>query len=137
MKNLPPVRDFVIPENELQEGFVRSSGPGGQNVNKTSTQVQLRWNIAASAAFSDQEKALIMEAVGKDEILIREQSQRSQPQNRVQARERLYDIIHQALMPQAERVPTKPTRSSKKRRLEEKIRHAKIKAQRRPPRERY
>src|SRR5512135_1852674 len=77
----------TVPDNELDISFVRSSGPGGQNVNKTSTKAQLRWNVGRSGAFTDEQKAAIREAAGNrltadDEILISAEAERSQPQNR-------------------------------------------------------
>src|SRR3989338_6623941 len=92
-KEDPPVAERrgddppAVPAGELQIDFVRSSGPGGQNVNKTSTKAQLRWKVGASSAFSEEEKMKIREYAGKrlnndDEIVVAADTERSQLQNR-------------------------------------------------------
>lgn len=114
-----------VPESEIQIDFARSGGPGGQNVNKTETKAQLRWNIEASHAFSDSQKARLKKALEKrltktGEIVLSSESERSQNQNRDAVIERLQSIVQSALTPKKKRIPTKPTRSAKERRLKEK-----------------
>lgn len=118
---------YLIPEKEISESFSRSSGKGGQNVNKVSTKVELRWNVDASAAFSEQDKEKIKKALANrvnknGDLIITAEEERSQIQNRQRAMEKLNKLVEEALKPEKERIPTKPTRSSKERRLEEKRR---------------
>jgi len=112
-------------ENELVIDFVRSSGKGGQNVNKLSTKAKLRWNVDSSKIFSLEEKELIKtflkNRLTKDgDIILESQEERSQSKNKERAIERLKKLIEDALTPEKERVPTKPTKGSKLRRLESK-----------------
>lgn len=112
-------------EDELVFKFARSSGPGGQNVNKLNTKVELRWELAASKYFSEAEKAKLRRRLNsyitKSGILVlQEQSTRSQLKNKEQAIQKLYKLINGALREQKKRVPTKPTRSSVQKRLENK-----------------
>ena len=121
-----------IPESALVFVASRSSGPGGQNVNKVNTKIELRFNIIESVVFSDEEKALLIEKLGKKlnrhgELIIRSQSQRSQSGNRNRAVEKLLMILAEALTEDPERIKTSPTRQSVTRRLDEKRRHAGIK----------
>ncbi|MCL5795855.1 MAG: aminoacyl-tRNA hydrolase [Patescibacteria group bacterium] len=114
--------DFLIPEDEYVISFASSSGPGGQNVNRRATKAVLSWNLADSH-FSDEEKAMIANKLGnritKEGILvITEQSARSQSQNKAKVIEKLNDIVATALYVQEVRIPTKPSKSSKERRLE-------------------
>ncbi len=125
----------LIPEDELEINFVRSSGKGGQNVNKLSTKAQLRWNIDKSLAFSDEEKEKIKFSLAnrinkEGELLLESQEERSQLQNKQRVVERLNNLIKTALAPQQERIATKPTYGSKERRLEEKKMQGKKKKER-------
>ena len=127
-----------IPEHELQIDFVRSSGPGGQKVNKTSSKAQLRWNVGASASFSEEQKARIREAAGNrlnadDEIVLSADTERSQLQNRADVVARLERLVAHALTPKKERKETKVPRSQKRKRLEGKRRDAEKKRMRKPP----
>ena len=129
------VQKFIIPENEIAEQFSRSGGSGGQNVNKLSTKAEVRWNVDSSAAFSDEEKEKIKQVlenrINKEgELIITSQEERSQLQNRGRAIERLNNLVSDALIPEKERVATKPTRSSKERRLEAKKRQGEKKKSR-------
>lgn len=127
-----------IPESEIAVEFARSSGPGGQNVNKRDTKAVARWQVGASAAFSDEEKARIRAAAAnrlnaEDELVVSAEDERSQQRNRETAVARLRDIVRRALVPMKPRRPTKPTRASKERRLEAKKREGRKKAERRAP----
>ncbi len=114
-----------IPTSELHLDFARSSGPGGQNVNKVSSKAQVRWNVGASAAFTDEQKALIRVFAGKllnkeDEIVLAAESERSQPRNREEAIRRLNALVARALAPRKKRTPTKVSRAQKRKRVEQK-----------------
>jgi ribosome-associated protein len=123
---------IVIDERELDEQFVRASGPGGQNVNKVSSAVQLRFNAAASAALTHAVRERLLKLAGSrattaGEIVIVAQRFRTQAQNRSDARARLAALILKAWLPPKLRRPTKPTAGSKRRRLESKQKLAQIK----------
>jgi ribosome-associated protein len=111
-----------IPEPEICIDFVRASGPGGQNVNKTSTKAQLKWFPASSSAFSEIEKNLIIDRLRRyltldGAIALSASSERSQLQNRQAVIDRLERLVTNALLPRKKRVPTRPTKASKERRL--------------------
>ena len=123
------------PESEISVSFSRASGPGGQNVNKLATKAEACWNIDNSQAFTDEEKEKIKQVlknrINKEgELIVVSQEERSQFQNRQKAIGHLNELVLWALTPQQERIPTKPTRASKERRLEEKRRQKQIKASR-------
>ncbi|MDD5251335.1 MAG: alternative ribosome rescue aminoacyl-tRNA hydrolase ArfB [Patescibacteria group bacterium] len=127
-----------IPAHELHLDFVRSSGPGGQKVNKTSSKVQLRWRVGESGVFAEEQKALIRKAAGHrlnadDEIIIVADAERSQYQNRDEAVRRLQDLVARALTPKKTRRPTKISRAQKQKRLDDKRRQSEQKKLRRPP----
>lgn len=121
-----------LDESELQESFIRASGPGGQHVNKTESAVQLRFDVAASPNIPDDVKARLARLAGSrmtlDGVLILVgDTYRSQLRNREDVRERLIDLIRDAAVPPTPRRPTKPTLGSKKRRLEAKGQRSAIK----------
>lgn len=129
-------RSIAIDESEIEESFIRASGPGGQHVNKTSSAVQLRFNVRASHTLPDDVALRLMQLAGHrltldGVIVITAQEHRSQLRNREEALARLIDLIREATVRQKVRRPTKPTRGSKERRLESKTRRAAIKAGRR------
>jgi ribosome-associated protein len=125
-----------IGESELEESFVRSSGPGGQNVNKLSTAVQLRFDVRGSPSLPNDVAVRLMRLAGKrltkDGVLvIIAQSHRTQERNRADAQERLVALIQQAAVKPVPRRATKPPRASKQKRLEGKKRRSVIKSHRR------
>jgi ribosome-associated protein len=119
---------LVIPANELVEQFSRSSGPGGQSVNTADSRVELRFDVSASVAFSDSQRSRALERLGP-QVVVTASEHRSQHRNRVAARKRLSDRIREALAPPpVTRVPTKPSRSAKRRRVDSKVRRGRTKA---------
>jgi len=128
----------AVPESEIDMAFVRSSGPGGQNVNKTSTKAQLRWNVGASQAFTEEQKTAIRSFAGgrltdADEIVLASDAERSQPQNRAEVIRRLQLLVASALAPKKARKPTKVSKTQKRKRLSDKRRVSEKKSFRRPP----
>lgn len=127
---------IALDERELDETFIRASGPGGQNVNKVSTAVQLRFDARASPALEPAVLARLLKLAGHRAtqdgvIVITAQEFRSQDRNRTAAREALFDLIRRATVVPVKRRKTRPTLASKERRLEAKSRRAGIKAGRR------
>lgn len=124
-----------IPNEELVITFSRSSGAGGQNVNKTSTKAVIHWSVGNSIAFSDEEKQRIREKLvnklnNEDEIVIDSEEERSQPQNKEIAITRLNSLVANALYVPKIRRPTRPTKSSRLKRLTEKKIRSQIKSDR-------
>ena len=119
---------FVVPAAELLERFSRSSGPGGQGVNTTDSRVELRWRVLGSPALArlsqgkrQQVESALSDRLVSGELIIFASEHRSQRQNRVAARNRLAEMLRQALLPPPPpRRPTRPTRGSQRRRLETK-----------------
>ena len=121
-----------IPDSDLEVAFIRSAGPGGQNVNKVASAVQLRFLMARNSTLRDDVKSRLRALAGQrmtdaDELLIVARSHRSQEQNRREAEERLCDLVRRALIAPKKRHATKPTRASKERRLDGKARSQKNK----------
>jgi ribosome-associated protein len=121
-----------IPDSELEVAFIRSAGPGGQNVNKVASAVQLRFALDRNVSLRADVKTRLRSLAGQrltdaGEILIAARSHRSQEQNRREAEDRLRDLVLRALVVPKKRVATKPSRASKERRLESKTRSQKTK----------
>jgi len=115
-------RDF---HSEFQFSASRSGGPGGQNVNKVSSKVELRINVFNSKLLDDREKQIIQEKLGSrinndGELIMVSQSERSQLKNKEKVVERFYLLLNKALTPKKPRRPTSPTKGSKEKRLESK-----------------
>jgi len=125
-------RDF---SNELHLSASRSSGPGGQHVNKVSTRMELRFHVPGSLLLTDAEKELILEKLANrinaaGELILVSQTERSQVQNREKVIEKFYILITRALTLRKKRRPTQPSRASNEERLEEKRQQGEKKARR-------
>jgi ribosome-associated protein len=126
---------------EIEESFVRAAGPGGQHVNKTSTAVQLRFDVRRSPSLPDDVRARLERLAGRrltnDGVLvIVAQGQRSQMRNRLEALDRLIELVRAAVPPPTPRRKTRPTKASKRRRLEGKKHRGTVKSLRSgPPRD--
>ena len=127
--------DLVIPDHELDERFIQASGPGGQNVNKVATAVQLRFDAAGSRVLSPEVRERLLRAAGSrltgdGAVLITARRFRTQEANRRDARARLAALIARAMQEPRPRRPTRPSRAAHERRLQEKAQRGAIKRQR-------
>ncbi len=126
----------MIPAAELRETASRSGGPGGQHVNKTSTRVTLRWNVAESACLDAEQRRRLTRRLGArltraGELVVHARRHRSRARNRELARERLAELVREGRARPRRRVATRPTRTSRARRIEGKRRRGALKRRRR------
>lgn len=131
----PPADRFVLDESEIEERFVRSSGPGGQHVNKVATAVQLRFDLKNSRSIPEEVRVRVRQLAGKrvtaeGVLLLEARRFRSREKNRQDARERLLDLIRRASEPVRPRRKTTPSRASGERRLSDKRRRSEVKKKR-------
>lgn len=139
MAKISAGRGIEIDESELVESFVRASGPGGQNVNKVATAVQLRFDVACSPSLPSEVRDRLLKLAGRrvtkeGELVIVANRYRTQERNRADARARLLDLIARAAEPPPPpRRKTKPTKASRERRLADKRKRAEIKRSRGAP----
>jgi ribosome-associated protein len=136
---LPIAAGVEIPDDELSLSFLRSSGPGGQNVNKVATAVQLRYDLEHSRSLSEAVKLRLRGLCGRrltaeGAILIVARNHRTQERNRREAEARLTELIRRALTAPKVRKPTRPTRAAHERRLEHKTQQRRTKQLRAKPR---
>jgi len=127
---------IVIPDSELEESFIRSSGPGGQNVNKVSSAVQLRFDVRLSPSLTETAREALLRGgrlTREGVLIITAQRFREQDKNRADARARLAEILRRAATPRPVRRPTKVPKTSKRKRLEGKKHRAEIKRGRTKP----
>ena len=129
---------IAIEEREVEESFVRAAGPGGQNVNKVATAVQLRFDVRRSPSLPDDVRARLVKLAGRrltqeGVLIITAQRYRTQERNRQDALQRLVALLRRAAVRQTSRRPTKPTAGARRRRLEAKNRRAGIKKLRTTP----
>jgi ribosome-associated protein len=134
---LIPINCYLfLDESEIEESFVRASGPGGQNVNKVSSAVQLRFDLSGSRSLPEEVRERLAQLAGRrltrdGVIVIIAQRYRTQERNRQDALDRLIALIRRAAEPPTPRRPTKPSRAAKEQRLQAKARRATVKRQRR------
>lgn len=131
-------RGLTIPDAELAERFSRSSGPGGQSVNTADTRVELRWDVATSAAVTDDQRTRLLAALESrlvdGALVVTASEHRAQLRNREAARARLGHYVTEALEPPAPaRRATRPSRAARARRIDAKRRRGQLKAGRREP----
>jgi ribosome-associated protein len=129
---IPVTRSVSLPRSEIDFRFSRSSGPGGQHAQKSDTRVEASFDVEASSALSEAQKRRVVAKAGPVLRAVA-QDERSQWRNRELATERLVESLRQALKVERRRRPTKPTKASRERRLDQKRRRSNTKRLRRPP----
>jgi len=140
MKRIEINSRVSIAEGELRFRFARSSGPGGQNVNKVNTKATLRWNVASSRSLSPPVRTLLMERLAEKitlsgDLVIQSQRYREQLRNIEDCRTKLVKLLRAALVVRKSRKPTRPSKASNQRRLTKKLMSSQKKQQRRPIKE--
>ncbi|AZL12717.1 alternative ribosome rescue aminoacyl-tRNA hydrolase ArfB [Brevibacterium sp. BDJS002] len=129
---------LVVPARDLAEQFSRSSGPGGQHVNTSDSRVQLSLDLGATTALTETQRSRVLERLSArlagTVLTVSSEGQRSQLRNRNAARQRLAELLREALAPPVERRATKPSRNSRRRRVRTEQRRSEIKQNRRRPR---
>jgi len=138
MDDLRVRRGLVIPAGELRASASRSSGPGGQHVNKSNTRVTLRWNIETSEALSDRQRALLLSRLDHrltraGELVLHADRARSRTRNLERARERLVEVVSDGLATARARIATKASAGARKRQAQQKKLRSAVKSQRRRP----
>ena len=138
MDDLRVRRGLVIPAGELRASASRSSGPGGQHVNKSNTRVTLRWSVETSAVLSDRQRALLRSRLDQrltqsGELILHAGRARSRTRNLERVRERLVEIVSEGLATARPRVATKASAGARKRQAERKRQRSEVKRRRRRP----
>lgn len=129
---------LVVPAGDLREQFSRSSGPGGQHVNTSDSRVQLSIDLGSTAVLTDAQRERVLERLSTrlsgTVLTVSSEEQRSQLRNRNAARQRLAELLREALAPPVDRRPSRPSRNSRRRRVRAERRRSEIKRNRRRPR---